>query len=374
MKKLLLALFLILILVFSSCNGNDDGAADIQATQGLVYAVNAQGSREVIGYKGSDTDIIIPDEYDGLPVTAVANSAFAGNCEITSLTLGANVKVIEAAAFVGCEKLDKVNLDGSLEIIGNAAFFGCASLKSVSLPVTVKQIGIDCFADCPSIEQINYGGNESAWNTVDVAPNNSVFDTKLVLAGGEAVVRLIDKGDCNANVSWHLGYDGILYLDGNGHIPDYAFDEIPWREHYDSILKVVVGEGIDIIGKNAFLGCFRLAEAELAPSVRLIDDGAFYGCKALSKITLPERLRRIGESAFFGCESIEEMNIPESVTAIGSGAFMGCTALKEVKMSSAVTSIERWCFAGCSSLKTIDLANVKSVGANAFFGCDALDK
>ena len=382
MKKLLLALLLTVILIFSACNAEkppepETTAPEViveepQYTKGLVYAANGLGGCAVTGFVGNDTDIIIPDEHEGMQVTSVDNSAFAGNGKITSVTLGANVKVIEAAAFVGCENLAEVNLGGALERIGSAAFFGCSGLKKVILPASLKDVGIDAFASCPLIETVNYDGNQSMWSRVSVASNNSAFDTKLVLAEGGAVVKLIDKGECNGNISWRLGYDEILYITGNGHIPGYDFDNIPWGAYRENISKVVIEDGIDVIGKNAFLGCYNLVSAELAPTVRLIDDGAFYGCKAISEITLPEKLRRIGESVFFGCEELVSVNIPDSVTAIGSGAFMGCASLKEVKMSSAVTEIEKWCFANCTELKTIDLSKVENIGTNAFFGCSSL--
>lgn len=380
MKKLLLALFLTVILIFSACADKEPPEAtapdvveeEPQYTKGLVYAANGLGGCAVTGYVGTDTDIIIPDEHDGMQVTSVANSAFAGNSKITSVTLGANVKVIDAVAFVGCEKLAEVNLCGTLEKIESAAFFGCSNLKTVSLPATLKEVGIDTFAGCPLIETVNYDGNQSMWSRVSVAPNNTAFDTKLVLAEGGAMVKLIDKGECNANISWRLGYDEILYITGNGHIPNYNFDNVPWGAYCESISKVVVEDGIDVIGKNAFLGCYNLVSVELAPTVRLIEDGAFYGCKAISEIILPENLRRIGESVFFGCEELVSIDIPDSVTAIGAGAFMGCVSLEEVKMSSAVTKIEKWCFANCAALKTIDLSNVESIGTNAFFGGNTL--
>ena len=378
MKKITVLLLGLVMSVslLASCGGKaDDTTApeeiveEPKYTEGLVYVSNGFGGCDVTGYKGSDTDIIIPDVYGGMQVVSVANSAFAGNQAITSVTLGANIKTVEAAAFVGCASLVEVNLGEALESIGVAAFYGCEKLKTVSLPSGVKSIGLDAFASCPAIESINYNGNQSMWSRVLVAPNNLALDTKLVLADGGAMVKLIDKGECNANISWRLGYDGILYITGEGHIPGYAFDKVPWGKYTESITAVVVESGIDIVGKNAFLGCYNLTSVELAESVRLIDDSAFYGCKAIEEITLPSNLRRIGESAFFGCSSLKAISIPDSVTAIGAGAFMGCTKLADIKLSSAVTSIEKWCFANCAAVQMIDLSNVEKIGTDAFFGC-----
>jgi len=382
MKKFLLILLSLVLVasLFSACGGKkpteteppEDIVEEPKYTEGLVYAVNELGGCAVTGYVGSDTDILIPDVYGDMAVTSIANSAFAGNEMITSVTLGANVKVIEAAAFVGCVNLVEVDLGGALETVGNAAFFGCKKLKKISLPSTLKLVGVDSFASCDAVDVVNFNGNQSMWSRISVAPNNNIFDTKLVLAEGGAMVKLIADGECNANISWRLGYDEILYITGEGHIPDYAFDKVPWGKYVDSICTVVVEDGIDIIGKNAFIGCYNLSSVSIAESVRLIDNGAFYGCKAVEEITLPSKLRRIGESAFFGCSSLKSVVIPESVTAVGSGAFMGCSSLKDVTLSPAVTKVDKWTFANCAALETIDLSSVESVGTNAFFGCSSL--
>ncbi len=362
-------------LLLVSCGGN---GGETQApeeppkpafTEGLIFSHAGEGACKVIGYEGSDTDVILPDEYGGLKVVSVGNSAFAGNKSITSLTLGANVLRIESAAFAGCEKLLAVNLGASVEEVGTAAFFGCSSLKVVTVPATLKKVGVDAFSNCDAVKEINFDGNQSTWSRVSVGVNNDIFDTKLVLADGGSLVKLIDKGNCNANISWRLGYDGVLFITGNGHIPDYPFDSIPWGKYTDKITAIVVEEGIDIIGKKAFLGCNKATSVTIASSVRLIDDDAFYGCSALEGVTLPERLRRIGNNAFFGCEALKEIVIPESVTAIGSGAFMGCLALEKVTLPAGLTTVENWCFANCGALKTINLENLTEIGSNAFFRC-----
>lgn len=342
------------------------------ATEGLVYAEDGLGGCEVIGYKGESTEIYIPDVYGGFNVTAVSDSAFRGNDLITEVTLGPNVKSIGVAAFAGCDSLVSVAVGESLEKVGSAAFFGCGNLKNVSLPSSLKLVGLDAFASCPSLDEINYNGNQSMWSRVEIAMGNDAFNTELVLAEGGALVKLIAEGDCNANIGWRLGYDGILVITGNGHIPDYAFDETPWGAYVESITSIVVEDGIDVIGKNCFIGCTEAVSVTLAQSVRLIDNGAFYNCSSLEEITLPDRLRRIGESAFFACSSLKSITVPDSVTAIGYGAFMKCTALESVTLSSGVSEIQRWTFAECHALKSLDLSAVAEIETNAFYNCKSL--
>ena len=381
MKKILFILVLCLVVALLASCGNDEPpvteSPDLPpapvATVGLEYAmVSGTDGCAVIGYEGSDSDILVPDDVNGIKVIAIGDGAFRGNDLITSVSLGANVKSIGVAAFAGCDSLGEVSLGESLEKVSSAAFFGCKALKTADLPSSVKLIGIDAFGACGALDVINYDGNQSMWSRVELAIGNDVFNTELVLAEGGSLVKLIASGDCNSQINWRLGYDGILYVTGNGHIPDYAFDKTPWGEYVESITAIVVEDGIDVVGKNCFIGCVNAESVTLAPSVRLIDNGAFYNCSSLVEITLPERLRRIGDSAFFGCSSLKSIEIPDSVTAMGSGVFMGCSSLESVKLSSAVSEIKRWSFAGCGALKSVDLSAVGCIENSAFFRCGSL--
>lgn len=59
-------------------------------------------------FKG--TEIIIPDDIDGIPVTEIADYAFKGNKNITTATIGKNVDRIGKEAFLGCDNLSAVHL------------------------------------------------------------------------------------------------------------------------------------------------------------------------------------------------------------------------------------------------------------------------
>ena len=74
---------------------------------------------------GSETEVVIPDEIDGLPVTEIGEWAFF--C---------------------CTGLTSITLPKGLETIGEMAFRNCTSLKSVTLPEGLKLIGEDVFAGC----------------------------------------------------------------------------------------------------------------------------------------------------------------------------------------------------------------------------------
>ena len=168
--------------------------------------------------------------------------------------------------------------------------------------------------------------------------------------GTQVVVKLDDPSaeedsGKDGNITWRLTKDGTLYISGQGDMPDYGWDKIPWGDF--SINKVVVQNGITSIGS-----------------------GAFRGCSSLSSIKIPEGVTSIGSGAFEDCSSLSSIKIPEGVTSIESGAFSGCSSLSSIKMPEGVTSIGSFAFEACSSLNSIKIPkNVSEIGISVFDEC-----
>lgn len=362
-KKTIYAILILgMALLLTACGG---GEAVVDSGD-VALRVLEDGTYAVTGYTGTDTELVL-DAFGDAVVSRIDDSAFAGNETLTAVTLGAGVREIGVAAFADCTALTRVDAGASaLTRIGNAAFLGCDALVEISLPTTLTNVGVDAFLTCDAITTVNYEGQ---WGAVLVGANNEAISDKL---GGStsAPVDLLAKGSCSAAVSWTLDKSGTLTVSGEGRIPDYTFDTLPWMAHIAGVRRIVIEDGIDIIGKNAFNGFSKLETVELADSVRLIEDSAFYGCEKLSDVTLPARLRRIGSGAFYGCESLTALTIPDSVTHIGGGAFMNCRKLTSVTLSSALTTIEQWTFSGCVQLTSVVVPEgVTDIGVGAFNSC-----
>lgn len=105
-------------------------------------------------YTGEGGNVSIPSNVGGDIVTAIGTGAFAGNSEISTVSLPSSVTRIGQEAFSDCIKLKSISLPSSLKSIGIGAFYGCASLTSVNIPSGVTSIGDDAFADCNSLEAI----------------------------------------------------------------------------------------------------------------------------------------------------------------------------------------------------------------------------
>ena len=76
----------------------------------------------------TDTEIIIPGAYYGIPVIQVGDSAFSNCTSITNVSIPNSVTQIKAFAFSGCTSLVTVNIPNSVTDIGGNAFYYCTSL------------------------------------------------------------------------------------------------------------------------------------------------------------------------------------------------------------------------------------------------------
>ncbi len=65
--------------------------------------------------------VVIPDEYEGFPVTGIAENAFAYCHALNSLTIGKNVTTIKAGAFDCCDNLMEVYDYSTIEVTSISA-------------------------------------------------------------------------------------------------------------------------------------------------------------------------------------------------------------------------------------------------------------
>ena len=80
----------------------------------------------------------------------------------------------------------------------------------------------------------------------------------------------------------------------------------------------------------------------------------------------------IGNNAFQYCTSLTSVTIPNSVKSIGNNAFQGCD-MTSVTIGNSVTNIGVRAFATCTSLTSVTIPNsVTSIGDRAFQDCTSL--
>lgn len=114
----------------------DDGLGSCLVCQNLIptesvtYALSDDGAYAIVtGYDEAETDVVvIAPTYEGVPVTAVQESAFKDSIRLERVTLPESVTSIGAFAFSGCQSLMGILLRNTVTDVGEGAFEGCEEL------------------------------------------------------------------------------------------------------------------------------------------------------------------------------------------------------------------------------------------------------
>ena len=88
------------------------------------------------------------------PIINIANLAFDGCTNLTSVSIPQSVKKIGAFAFRNCKKLESITIPKSVSSIEEYAFDGCSKLSSITIPYGVKIIRHRTFRDCANLRLI----------------------------------------------------------------------------------------------------------------------------------------------------------------------------------------------------------------------------
>lgn len=315
----------------------------------FTYLVDDDGNARIVGYSEASSEVSIPAEIDGHPVTTIGENAFLYCYNVKKIRIPSSVTVIEANPFIGCEELTEFEVDkeqenfaaingalfekssrsliacpggfsGTFEVpegilsIGDSAFEECALLEEVLIPNTVTSIGKGAFSSCAALA--------------------SVTIPESVATLGESAFY-----DC----------ENLYEVD----MPDSA------------------SAAIKEISDGLFYGCGSLYSIELPPSVTRIGEGAF-SYTGLSELMLPDAVEEIGASAFSNCYDLYSIVIPGHVKKIGPHAFEGCQSVEEITMEEGIAEIGDYAFKETAIYEVSIPLSVKTIGNNPFALCGNL--
>ncbi len=260
----------------------------------------------------------------------------------------------------------------SVTSIGKDAFYGCSTLKTVTIPAGISSIGARDFYGCSSLTSITMNGiPDIGWNAIPttgtISVPQSIYAAAVAKFPTNKVVALYEAPTRN--------YVKLKLTDGSTQTDVFENGVIP-AEKYSyrrDIVSAEIGEGITIIGEEAFCSCTSLTSISIPNTLTSFGDYAFWFCPSLSSIAIPNSVTKIGRCAFYQCSSLTSLAIPNSVTEIGSGAFEHCSSLISITIPKSVTTIEYATFAGCSSLNSVTIPeSVTTIGNVAFSDCVCL--
>lgn len=90
---------------------------------------------------------------------------------------------------------------------------------------------------------------------------------------------------------------GVKIIGGSDYIQSGVF-------YSSDIEKLIIGDGIRVIGGNAFKNCKKLNYVRLPSTLQKIYTNAFYGCTSLTKLYIPSSVKYIESYAFEGCDNL----------------------------------------------------------------------
>lgn len=159
------------------------------------FAVNASNTLDCLSYNIIDSDddgvkdyvcisdcdtsvteLEIPEEIDGLPVTEIGMYAFSACVSLKSVTISDSVTKIHWGAFRGCTALSSVTIGNNVTFIDVNAFSGCSSIENIVLPESVTTLRAGAFC-CENLKSISIKNPECQISIDTAAVLNGSDDT-----------------------------------------------------------------------------------------------------------------------------------------------------------------------------------------------------
>ena len=403
-------------------------------TDGLAFRKTSENSYSVGIGTATDSDIIIPETYDGLPVTSI-DSSF-GNHSIQSIQIPKSIVSIDPIAIYGQQdlleiKVAKNNLKyssqngvlfnkdkselicypagksdpsyripDSVTTISGKAFsnskisviqfspnireiesyaFSNSSLETVSIPEKVTKINYGTFEDCALLEEVIL--SESIMTIAERAFENCVNLTSIVLPSSlEKIDDLAFHGCYKLVEVYNLSPISIdKGSEGNGHIGAYAVNIFGSLGEASRIFTTTEkflflnSDSIYLIGYKGSEKDITLPETFNGRSYKLYDYAFAYN-KQINKLTIPKSLSEfaISNNAFLNCSNLTDLIFGGLISVIGEKAFYDCSRLSgTININARI--IGDYAFYGCHCLEKVNFSNaVTTIGSYSFSNCHGL--
>ena len=360
---------------------------------------------------------------------------------LRKVIVGKGITNIPASYFYMEGELEQVVLFGDVTSIGIDAFGECKKLSAIyslaTVPLTLgeegmetsvfydndetdpenpRQVPIATLADIyvPEAAIASYKG-AAGWSayasavkavtmtTVNYTAKNKIprFEEIEYFVGAAALdshdfVRLLPEDP--------TGEGTVVYV---GKVTEFGSYCLQFQS---DLVKIVVPEGVEKLGFQAFKMCYDMTDIDLPLSLKEIGGVsglAFEACSSLEKghfvikdlkwwcsmvikglysnpvyyakhiydtnnqeitdLVIPEDITSIGDNAFYRCEGLKSVTFHDKLTYLGANAFNSCTGLTNVEIPASAKTINEGAFMRCSNLASVTIPEgIETIGFEAF--------
>ncbi len=326
------------------------------------------------GIPGEGLTVIIGDSVESVPAYLFCNS------NITSLTIGQNVKNIGYYAFSACSYLSNI-LYNTIYTEENYSYLvfsdSGGSVSGITLVIgeDVERIPESLFRYMPNLVEINF-------NATNISYSFEPFK---------------ESGSSESGIT-------IIIGDNVKTIPDYLF-------HYCvNATNVYIGKGVTSIGNQSFFACSNLSYVyydAISVEEESIGSIVFFGSgitEAGLRFEIGENVENLSSALFDGADNLRSIEVvegnpffssvdgvlynktkkvlircpqayvgefafPDSLKVISNNAFKDCINIDELIISEKINTIEEQAFYNCTNLKKITF-----LGDQPSFGTDCFGK
>ncbi len=368
---------------------------------GLTYAaIDGNTAWQVTGLGTcEDEHVVIPYEHEGKPVKSVAANAFAGEANLSAISLPHTLDSIgnDAFATTGITQLYIDDLTAWLDItfdsltanpvyqggtiyLNNTALTELIFQESVTIPAYAFAGANLTKVTFPYYYAVNIGSYafKNCTANMQFGANHSLTLADYALAdSGVTNLTLNDSGQCTDSFGERV-IDGCAFLktvtasteqfftlfamptESNG-----AYQTNVWLP---SLTEVIISAG-DIGAttyRRAFMGQPYIQKVTLPNATTHLPDYMFANCAALTQVNLPASLITVGNNAFENCTSLQQIALPDTVTSLGDYAFKGAK-LQTLTFPTDIQTIGNGAFENCSSLTVLHIPQNVTLGAEQIF-------
>ena len=372
----------------------------------LSYSVN-DGKVTVEGFADGFfiPHLVIPETIEGMPVVAIDGSRFSKS-NIESVVFPTSLERIEWSQFAECSRLTSVSFaaEGNLKKIGRYAFQNCP-LTCVSIPASVETIDDYAFKSNSSLTSVSFAAEGKLKkigsyafqycplthvvipSSVQEIAGNAFYDCKILTSvsfAAEGNLKKIGSYAFQGTALTHIdipasveniyekAFAGGLMLEDvtfnramdNTSLANYSpemFDDdfklkniyVPWKskQSYTDLFTNQADKIKGFLTDNSGI-VYEVNDDTHELSCIGTSDERWTGFAPPTELeNMP--VTEIKEKAFKDNKNLTSMEIPQTVKTVGAQAFAGCESLHNVKIKGNATTIAADAFKDTPDLGTI---------------------